>query len=99
MLRGDIKCLEKRIKLMNQIHILIVLIGLAYDLVNFFQDVQVGFDPRVLGFEDRALLALLEDPADECDDVLHLFGCEPLDKKLLYVKLLGIYGPVIGDCE
>ena len=84
---------------MNQIDVLIVLIGLRDDLINLFQDIQIGFDPRVLGFEYRALLALLQDPAHECDDVLHLFGREPLDKKLLYVKLLGIYGPVIGDCE
>jgi hypothetical protein len=59
LLRGDIECLEKRIKIMNQIHILIVLIGLAYYLVNFFQDIQVGFDPRILVFEDCALLAFL----------------------------------------
>lgn len=76
LLRGDIESLEKRLELMNQIDVLIVLIGLGYDKVNFFQDVQVGFYPRVLIFEDGAFLALLQDPAYEGHHVLHLFGSE-----------------------
>jgi hypothetical protein len=31
LLRGDIECLEKRLELMNQIEVLIVLIGLGDD--------------------------------------------------------------------
>ena len=79
LLRGDIESLEKRLELMNQIDVLIVLIGLGDDKINFFQDVQVSFDPRVLIFEDRALLALLQDPAHEGDHVLHLLGSETFD--------------------
>lgn len=79
LLRGDIESLEKRLELMNQIDVLIVLIGLGDDQIDFFQDVQVGFDPRVLIFEDRAFLALLQDPANEGDYVLHLLGSESFD--------------------
>jgi len=95
----NIKDLEERLYLMNQIYVLIVLVVLRYVFVDLLKDVKIRFDPWILVFEDRTPLALFEDSAHEGDHILHFLRSEAFHQKLLNVELLSVNRPIMSDSQ